>query len=117
MRIHRLSLFASIALLIPSCADPEEREDSSSPDSGIMDVPNPVDPPEADPGDYLEGIDGEFRGAADEFDVPVEILQAMGYAETQWQMIAGEEEFEGWAPAMGAMALRGDSIEIGRAHV
>jgi hypothetical protein len=113
MRIHRLSLFASVALLFPGCADPEEREDSSNPDSGIMDVPNPVDPPEADPGEYLEGIDGEFRGAADEFDVPIEILQAMGYAETQWQMIEGEEEFEGWSPAAGTMGLRGGFIKQG----
>jgi hypothetical protein len=29
----------------------------------------PIDPPQADPGDYLAGIDGEFHAAADEFDV------------------------------------------------
>jgi hypothetical protein len=112
MRSSRLRLFASLALLFPGCADPEDREDSNTTQGGI-DVPEPVDPPQADPGDYLEGIDGEFHAAADEFDVPVQILQAVGYAETQWQMVEGDEEFEGWAPASGTMALRGDHITRG----
>jgi hypothetical protein len=116
MRIHRLSLFASVALLFPACTDPDDQEDSnSSPEGGIEipDTPEPEDPPAVDPAEYLDGIDGEFHGASDEFNVPVEILQAMGFAETQWQMIEGQEEFEGWAPASGAMALRGDHLTRG----
>ena len=80
-------MFASVALLFPACADPDDREDGNTTQGGIN---LPPDPPAEDPGVFLEGIDGEFKLAADEFMVPVEILQAMGYAETQWQMIEGE---------------------------
>jgi len=110
MRNHRLTLFASVALLFPACADPDDRDDSNTTQGGIE---LPPDPPAEDPGVFLEGIDGEFKLAADEFMVPVEILQAMGYAETQWQMIEGEEEFDGWAPASGTMGLRGAQLTRG----
>ena len=121
MRRIRLPLFASLARLLPGlalllpggCADPDDRDGGNTTQGGI--IPDPVDPPQADPGDYLDGIDGEFNAAADEFGVPVQILQAMGYAETQWQMIAGDEEFEGWSPAAGTMALRGAMIDRGAA--
>jgi len=112
MRSSRLSLFASVVLLLPGCADPEDREEGNTSVGGI-DTPDPKDPPKADPGEYLEGIDGEFLAAADEFDVPVQVLQAVAYAETQWQMIDGDEEFDGWEPAAGAMALRGANITRG----
>ena len=110
MRNHRLSLFASVALLLPGCADPDDREDSNTTQGGIE---LPPDPEQMDPGVYLDGIDGEFHLAADEFMVPVEILQAMGYTETQWQMIEGQEEFDGWSPAAGTMGLRGAMIDRG----
>jgi hypothetical protein len=113
MRNSRLSLVASVALLLPSCVDPEDREDGNNSMGEGIDTPDPVDPEMADPGVYLDGIDGEFHAAADEFDVPVEILQAMGYVETQWQMVEGEEEFDGWAPATGTMGLRGDMLTRG----
>ena len=76
-------------------------------------MPEPTDPPPSDPGEYLEGIDGEFLAAADEFSVPVSILKAVGYVESQWQMVAGQVEFDGQAPAFGTMGLRGEHLRRG----
>ncbi len=53
-----------------------------------------------------------FQGAANEFGVPVALLQSIAWAETGWQMIEGESEI-GLAPAYGIMALRGDALEEG----
>ena len=81
-------------------------------------VPEPMDPAvPADPGKFLEGIEGEFQAAAAEFHVPIDVLKAVAYVESQWQMVAGEEEFEGVAPAFGAMALRGANLARGAALI
>jgi hypothetical protein len=58
-------------------------------------------------------LDREFAGAADEFAVPVDLLKAIGYVETRWEMVKGEAELEGLAPAAGIMALRGDALAHG----
>ncbi|MFY0540845.1 N-acetylmuramoyl-L-alanine amidase [Nannocystis pusilla] len=74
-------------------------------------MPDPMDPPEADPGEYLEGIDGEFIRASEEFGVPVSILKAVGFVESRWEMVEGQVEFEGRDAAFGTMALRGVNLE------
>lgn len=66
-----------------------------------------------DPGTYFSGIDAEFSSAAKEFGVPAQILQALAFAETQWQMIDGQGEFDGQDPAYGVMGLRGEALGIG----
>lgn len=57
------------------------------------------------------------RSAFDEaeatWEVPSELLMAIAMGETGMQMVVGEEEFEGWAPAFGVMALRGENLELG----
>ena len=111
-RIHPRAALTSLALLALACDDDSPRVDSSGPGGGI-DVPEPTDPPPSDPGEYLEGIDGEFLAAADEFSVPVSILKAVGYVESQWQMVAGQVEFDGEAPAFGTMGLRGEHLRRG----
>ncbi len=114
-RLHPRVALASpalLALLALSCDDTGQRSDSNGPGDGI-DVPEPTDPPATDPGEYLGGIDGEFLAAADEFAVPVSILKAVGYVESQWQMVAGQVEFEGQPAAFGTMGLRGDHIRRG----
>lgn len=58
-------------------------------------------------------LDARFAAAADEFDVPAPILKAIGYTETRWEMVKGEEEFEGMPPAYGIMALRGERLTRG----
>ena len=57
------------------------------------------------------------RSAFDEaeavWEVPSELLMSIAMGETGMQMVVGEEEFEGWAPAFGVMALRGENLELG----
>jgi N-acetyl-anhydromuramyl-L-alanine amidase AmpD len=111
--VTRLSLLLStLALATSACDDGTD----AAPDAEIEAAPDDdaaVDPPAADPGVYLRGIDADFADAAEEFRVPAELLQAIGWTETQWQMVAGEEEFEGVPAAYGVMALRGERLERG----
>ncbi|EYF04209.1 Negative regulator of beta-lactamase expression [Chondromyces apiculatus DSM 436] len=58
-------------------------------------------------------LDQLFEQAASEFDVPASLLKAIGFAETRWEMVEGEEEFEGMPAAFGIMALRGERLERG----
>lgn len=101
-----LRLLTCLALLAPACTD-VDGDGAPAP----VEVDDEV--PSVDPGDYLGGIDDEFRDAAEEFGVPQQLLQAIGYAETQWQMIEGEVEFDGQEAAFGVMALRGANLELG----
>ena len=112
-----VGLLATFALVAPGCDDGPDPAGDQPAAADAGDEPSqpgedaePLDPPSSDPGLSLGGIDGEFASAAKEFDVPVQLLQAIGYVETQWQMIAGEEEFAGQDPAFGVMALRGDRL-------
>jgi hypothetical protein len=63
--------------------------------------------------DAMTALDREFADAADEFGVPVDLLKAIGFVETRWEMVRGEAELEGLAPAAGVMALRGDALARG----
>ncbi len=112
-RLYPLATLSTLALLVGACDGLDGRDRDAHDTAGIVDVPDPVDPEPEDPGEYLEGIEGEFIRAAEEFDVPVQILKAVGYIESQWQMVAGEEEFEGQQPAFGSMALRGEFLQRG----
>lgn len=107
--ITSLAMLACVGLA-PACYD---GMDDSAPAQDGVEPEVDDEAPTADPGSYLSGIDAEFRGAAEEFGVPVQVLQAVGYAETQWQMIEGMSEFEGQEPAYGVMALRGEHLGLG----
>lgn len=100
-----------LPLLALACENGDDGRDDEGASGGPIDVPDPMDPPEADPGEYLEGIDGEFQRAADEFDVPVDLLKAVGYVESSWEMVEGQVEFDGLDAAFGTMALRGANVE------
>ncbi|MDC0670518.1 golvesin C-terminal-like domain-containing protein [Nannocystis radixulma] len=122
MTIRPLRILTSLALLVPACYDadqPAADDGSAGADEGDESTPEPEgegegeDVPEIDPGAQLSGLDDEFRDAAEEFDVPMQILQAMSFAETHWQMIVGEAEFDGQEPAYGIMALRGEHLGLG----
>lgn len=67
----------------------------------------------------VAGLDKHFAAASAAFRVPLPLLKAVGYVETRWQMVHGQTEFEGVAPAFGVMALRGQKLELGTrlAHV
>jgi N-acetyl-anhydromuramyl-L-alanine amidase AmpD len=58
-------------------------------------------------------LDAVFARAADEFGVPAALLKSVGYVETRWQMVRGEQEFPGQEPAFGIMALRGERLARG----
>jgi len=58
-------------------------------------------------------LDAVFARAGRDYGVPVELLKSVGYAETRWQMVTGEAEFEGQEPAFGIMALRGERLKRG----
>jgi len=60
-------------------------------------------------------FDSVFAAAGREFRVPPELLKAIAWVETRWQMVEGREEFPGQAPAFGVMALRGQALERGAA--
>lgn len=81
--------------------------------NGSADTPEPADPVPADPGEFLRGIEEEFEDAADEFDVPISVLKAVAYVATQWQMVAGEAEFEDQPLAFGVMALQDQQLRQG----
>jgi N-acetyl-anhydromuramyl-L-alanine amidase AmpD len=60
-------------------------------------------------------LDAVFQSAGAEFGVPVPLLKGIAWAETRWEMVRGEAELDGLAPAYGVMALRGDRLEEGAA--
>ncbi|MBZ4419672.1 N-acetylmuramoyl-L-alanine amidase [Myxococcus sp. RHST-1-4] len=60
-------------------------------------------------------LDAVFADAAAEFDVPVSLLKAISYAETRWEHVQGEQEFEGRPAAFGVMGLRGQLLDDGAA--
>src|SRR5437016_10469248 len=61
-------------------------------------------------------FDSAFASAGAEFHVPPALLKAIGWVETQWEMVQGAEEFAGRAPAFGVMALRSAALERGAAR-
>lgn len=58
-------------------------------------------------------FDADFAAASAEYDVPAAVLKAIAWAETRYEMVAGEEEFDGKPPAFGVMALSGARLERG----
>lgn len=56
-------------------------------------------------------FDSIFTAAGAEFGVPPEVLRAIGWVETRWQMVEGAEEFPGRPAAFGVMALRGAALD------
>ena len=96
---HRLAT-AFAAVLLPALAVTGCTDSPLSPQG---------DPITAD----LVPLDTLFARAAAEFAVPAPILESIAYAETGWEMVEGDEEFEGVAPAFGVMALRGERLRDG----
>ena len=94
----RYPTLAALAVLLPALALAGCSENALSPDGAPS--------AEAD----LEAL---FAEAAAAYDVPAPLLEAIAYTETRWQMVEGEEEFEGVPAAFGVMALRGDRLREG----
>jgi N-acetyl-anhydromuramyl-L-alanine amidase AmpD len=58
-------------------------------------------------------FDAQFKAASAEFDVPASVLKAIAWTETRFEMVVGEEEFEGKPAAFGVMALSGERLARG----
>jgi hypothetical protein len=56
------------------------------------------------------GLDEVFERVGADTHIPTDLLAAIGYVETRWQMIEGAEEMEGAPRAFGLMAVREDQI-------
>lgn len=103
------SLSAMLGLLLVAACG-ETRPPVIAPPSCVRDalpLPAPARVPAESP------YDAAFESASATFDIPAGLLRAIGYVETQWQMVAGHEEFEGMPAAHGVMALRGSRVRDG----
>ncbi|MBK9034446.1 MAG: N-acetylmuramoyl-L-alanine amidase [Myxococcales bacterium] len=60
-------------------------------------------------------LDRTYQAAADETGVPADLLKAVGYAQTRWQQVIGEAEFDGAVTRTGVMGLTPDNIARGAA--
>jgi N-acetyl-anhydromuramyl-L-alanine amidase AmpD len=104
---------AAAALSLAACGpqqSPENPEPAQNPTSNVADAARDA----ADRGSAGE-LDPLFAAAGREFNVPADLLKAISFTETRWQMVRGEEEFEGMPAAYGVMALRGAELERGAA--
>jgi hypothetical protein len=88
----------ALAMVGPACGD---GVDDGRDGDGLR------QPAEAEPRDLNEAFDL----AAQEHDVPVSLLKSIAYAETGWQMVVAEAEFEGKPLTYGLMALREDRLD------
>ena len=70
--------------------------------------------PDQDPAS-TPGLDDDFATAARAQDLPVDLLEAIAYVETRWQMVVGESEHEGRPAGAGLFALWGDNLAVGAA--
>lgn len=98
-RRHRRFIAGALAVLVGACSDHQATA--------------PVDPPA--PPLTTTQLDAVFARAGAEFSVPADLLKAISFTETRWQMVKGEVEFEGMPAASGLMALRGQNVVDGAA--
>lgn len=73
-----------------------------------------ISPDGADPS-RTPGLDDDFAAAARARDLPVDLVKAVAYVETRWNMVAGETEHEGRPAGAGVFALWGDNLSLGAA--
>jgi N-acetyl-anhydromuramyl-L-alanine amidase AmpD len=98
---------AAAALSLVACGP---QEPTSTPAAAVEDSRTPAQR-EAERTPYE--LDAAFAQAATEFNVPADLLKAISYAETRFEMVRGAEEFQGQSAAYGLMALRGERLSEG----
>ena len=83
---------AAAALSLAACGpqEPEPPEPTPNPSSAIADSAQ-----DAVNRGSTGQLDPLFDKAAREFNVPADLLKAISFTETRWQMVHGEEEFDG----------------------
>jgi N-acetyl-anhydromuramyl-L-alanine amidase AmpD len=108
MRPFRQPLVAATLALSLAACGPQPSESPSN--SGVEDARTP-EQREAERTPYA--LDGAFARAAQEFQVPAELLKGIAYAETRFEMIQGQVEFEGLPAMHGLMGLKGERLAEG----
>ncbi|HYH94657.1 N-acetylmuramoyl-L-alanine amidase [Hyalangium sp.] len=113
-RLRNVLATAAAALSLAACGPqgPESQEPAQNPSSAIAEAAKDA----VDHGSIGQ-LDPLFDQAAREFNVPADLLKAVAFTETRWQMVRGEVEFEGMPAAFGVTALRGEALERGAALV
>jgi N-acetyl-anhydromuramyl-L-alanine amidase AmpD len=101
MRLHQTMSAALAALALSACGAPGS-------EAGQQPVPPSTEGSQAQ---EQQALDGLFEQAAAEFGVSADVLKAVSFVETRWEMVRGGQEFEGRAPAYGLLALRGAALE------
>jgi N-acetyl-anhydromuramyl-L-alanine amidase AmpD len=101
MKLFRTSspLLLSALFAVASCAN---ASDGSSQDDPQDDVLSTAEQP---------GLDQKLEQAASKANVPASLLKAIGYVETRWQMVVGEEHEGDAARRHGVMGLDGARLE------
>ncbi|MCY1040483.1 N-acetylmuramoyl-L-alanine amidase [Corallococcus sp. bb12-1] len=102
---------AAAALVLSACGPQAQQPTEPAP----SETETPSQPTDTTGSATPRELDPLFAQAAQEFNVPAELLKAVSYTETRWQMVRGTEEFPGQQPAFGLMALRGADLEQGAA--
>src|SRR5690349_24369603 len=88
----RRSMAALVAVFLSASCGLAPQVDSPAPAASAQGaVSNAAGAPQTE-------LDGLFTQAAGEQKVPVSLLKAISFVETRWQMVKGEEEFEGMPP-------------------
>ncbi|MDQ3388434.1 MAG: N-acetylmuramoyl-L-alanine amidase, partial [Gemmatimonadota bacterium] len=102
----RASLLAMTALVLTACGGDRRATAPVCLAPATSSVPAPAAP-------AVSPYDSIFTAVGAEFGVPAALLRSIGYVETRWQMVRGEEEFAGLPAAHGVMALRGERLRHG----
>lgn len=111
MRLERAVLAAACGLLLAACGGSEKP--TAPPSCSVTRLPAAVPTIAAAVVPEMSPYDAIFDAAGAEFGVPASLLRAIGYVETRWQMVEGQEEFAGVPAAYGVMALRADRLREG----
>jgi N-acetyl-anhydromuramyl-L-alanine amidase AmpD len=99
---------ALAALLLLGCAEKSPVEPNAQVDICSVPVASVVAA-----GSPSLPLDSLFEAAGAEFGVPAELLKAIGFVETRWQMVESHPEFPGQPAAYGIMALKGEQVGQG----
>lgn len=62
-------------------------------------------------------LDRVYADAADEAGIPVDLLKAIGYAQTRWENVTGTDEFDRADTSTGVMGLTQNQLTIGAALI
>ncbi|ATB35214.1 Negative regulator of beta-lactamase expression [Cystobacter fuscus] len=109
MRPFRPPMVAAVAALCLSACGPQDAVEGAA-GSAVEDSRTPE---QREAQRTPHELNEAFTRAANDFQVPADLLKAIAYTETRFEMISGQQEFEGMPAAHGLMALRGEKLAEG----